>query len=428
MFDFKMAARYPGVVNEEESASIDKDVVERQLTTLGFTPHQIAKALGFLTQSTTTPSPYLSSLLTLPPLEACISYLLVHIPETDLPAQFLTQQRASEAFVRSGGVSSLPISARWMAERAIKEGGWPEKSVTDVMTRLMSSPGGPNWSLLNEHLNRKLVGAPEDDISVGHDPDEVEERNMRRTEEIEALIAVYPSVTISSPETLDDDDDDAFDSNDPTRMREIVIPLESAEDVVLHVVLSPAHPYPSPASRAPPMHITCPTQPPYVRLYLLSSILQDLQPNSEGDLRSLLDGGEGIIFSALPLLEAAWAQIVETGPPEVSDVMAHLLPRQVLATKPSDDKQQAKKRPKKGERRAPLGDDRDNATVKQEFDTMRRTDAYKKMLETRMSLPAWKSQKDIVDLLDKSRVLLCVGETGMSLATIICPPPPSPSM
>ncbi|KAF8323715.1 P-loop containing nucleoside triphosphate hydrolase protein [Clavulina sp. PMI_390] len=393
----EMAAQYPGVVEEEESASIDRDVLERQLETLGFKDHQINKALAFLTQSTTNPSPYLSSLLSLPPLDACLSYLLVHIPETDLPPQFLTQQRASEAFVRTGGINTLPISARWMAERAIKEGGWPEKNVADIMAKLMASRGA-DWSLLNEQLNYQLSGTPEEDIHREMS-EEQDDRDARRSEEIDALTAVYPSVTVSSPDANDGDNG------------------ESADHIVLHIILSPSHPYPSPSCRHPPMYVSAPTQPPYVRLHLLASILNELQASAEGELFGLLEAGEGIIFTAIPLLENAWAQIQETGPPEVSDVMRHLLPKQPRVMKPSNQAARPARRDRRAERRAPLGDDRDDATVKRDFETMRRSDAYKKMLDTRMRLPAWNAQDDIISLMRKSRVLLCVGETGCGKTT-----------
>lgn len=413
-----MAARYPGVIDEDDEAfSFDRGTVERQLSTLGFTPHQIGKAITCLTQPfSKSPSPYLSSLLALPPLEACLSYLLVHIPETDLPAQFLRQQRASEAFVRHTdrhSIQNLDISVRWLAERASKEGGWPEKTVADVMAL---SSVSLDWGLLIERLNRRLVGIPEDDLAGAFNSEDVDqsgERDAKRKDEAEALAAVYPSVSVVAPFSDTEPSNADIGSLRKANTREILIPLESAPEVVLHIVLPPSHPYPSPGTRAPPIYITSPTQPPYIRLHLLAAILRHLTPNSGSDLWALLEAGEGIVFTILPIVEEAWLSISANGPPDVADVMAYLSPRHATSGESHSGTRTKIQNGLRTERKeASQGDDRDDGAVKREWDTIKESEIYKAMLESRMKLPAWDSREEIVSLLEKSRVLLCVGETG----------------
>ena len=332
--------------------------------------------------------------------------------------QFLTRRRASEAFVRGTGADSaqrLSISARWMAERAIKEGGWPEKTVADVMSLPSVST---DWGLLVEYVNRRLVGAPEDDLAEASDvlaADQIAERETRRKDEIDALGAVYTSVSVCVPfsDTEPSDADVDMDGMRKANTREILIPLESAPEVVLHIVLSPAHPYPCLGARAPPIYITSPTQPPYLRLYLLAAILRCLRPNNKSDLRALLEAGEGIAFAVLPIVEEAWQSISAHGPPEIADVMAHLLPKRVVSTGSHSDKRTTMQNGvRAGRREVSQGDDRDDEAVRLEWDTVRESKAYKSMLESRMRLPAWNSREAIAKLLEKSRVLLCVGETG----------------
>jgi len=118
--------------------------------------------------------------------------------------------------------------------------------------------------------------------------------------------------------------------------REISIPPESAPEVVLHIVPSPAHP--CFGARAPPIYITSPTQPLYIRLHFLAAISKCLQPNNECDLRALLEAGEGIAFTVLHVVEEASLSISAHAHPEVSDVTAHLLPKRVVPTGSHSDK------------------------------------------------------------------------------------------
>jgi len=54
-----------------------------------------------------------------------------------------------------------------------------------------------DWGLLVEYLNRRLVGALEDDFAEASEvttADQIAERETRRKDEIDALCAVYTSV------------------------------------------------------------------------------------------------------------------------------------------------------------------------------------------------------------------------------------------
>lgn len=396
-----MATRYPGVISEEETPSLDRETVERQLETLGFPPHQIRKALDFLTQTTNTPSPYLISLLNLPPLQACLSYLLLHTPESSLPAQFLNQQKASEAFVRGGASGTQSIASRWLVERAVKEAGWPEAAVIEAVN---IEAIGPDWALLTEYLNQRLVGSPAEDATLGIPfEDDVNERDTRRTEEIDALVAVYPDNAKFDPETS-----------------ELIITPPDAPEFELHVIFPPTHPYPSPLARPPPMYITSPSQPPYIRLHVLATILRECDPANGGEFVDVLDAGDGIIFAAMERANLE-CEAIRDSPPEVSSVMQYLLPKRTFATKPAETaapKPQASNRKGKSNGRRQAIDDRDDATVKKDFDAARASKAYQTMLEVRKKLPTWDYREEIVRVVGNSRCVLVVGETGDILSLV----------
>ena len=78
MVDEQMSSRYPGVVSEDVGSAtptFPAREVEVPLRALGFKRHQIERVIDFMSSPTKEPSPYLTSLLALPPLDGCISYL-----------------------------------------------------------------------------------------------------------------------------------------------------------------------------------------------------------------------------------------------------------------------------------------------------------------------------------------------------------------
>ena len=65
------------------------------------------------------PSPLASNLLRVSsPREACIEYLVLHIPEVDLPPRFLPEMNSSNPFITSMHSGQEDIKKRWIEERA----------------------------------------------------------------------------------------------------------------------------------------------------------------------------------------------------------------------------------------------------------------------------------------------------------------------
>ena len=370
----------------QEAPSFNRIEVEASLRTLGFQRHQIEGALAVISSSTSDRSPYLASLLSLPPLEACISYMLLRLPESDLPAQFKSQQTTSDPFVRGGNLKNIPIAVQWLASRAIKEGGWPEGTVLDVV-----QSGTTDWGLIVERLGGRLVGSSFEYKSAEGGGQDTSEREVKRSEEIGAIRSVYL--------------DAKYDADRAT----LSVPLPSDPDTCVNVIYSPLHPYPSINSRIPPLFISSPKRSSYVRLHLLSQILSALGP--DGDLELSLISGEGIMFGAVDIADNESLRIQDS-PPEIDDVMKRLVSRSSTTTSSSRD--QDRRKPPRRQRR-PQGDildDRTDEEIKREFEQSRRSEEYVVMLEARKKLPAWNSQDEIVRLVESSRVIVVVGETG----------------
>ena len=102
-----------------------------------------------------------SLLGSLPPLDAAIEYLLLHVPEADLPARFFPEINSSQAFVSSAHAGAEDILQRWAEERATREAGYPRLAV-----KAASEQVDGRWDLILELLSARLTGVDPDRKSV----------------------------------------------------------------------------------------------------------------------------------------------------------------------------------------------------------------------------------------------------------------------
>ncbi len=133
------------------SPEVIPDVL-KQLGHLGFNKAQSQDAVKFLSEDSTLTSTLLS---TQPPLQACIEYLILHIPECDLPERFLPSTNSSNPFITSAHSGQDDLKRRWIEDKAVKEAGWPLKAVKDCTANPKYLE---RWELLMATLGRKLIG------------------------------------------------------------------------------------------------------------------------------------------------------------------------------------------------------------------------------------------------------------------------------
>ena len=361
-------------------------VILQRLEVLGFKKTQARDAITFLSK----PSLLASNLLrAASPLEACIEYLVLHIPEVDLPQRFLPENNSSNPFVTSIHEGQEDIKKRWIEERAIKQAGWPAHIVRECTaeSRLLEE-----WALLVAALNCRLVGEPWQNVVMRPDEGDVEERITE--DEMETMGATYA-------------DDQTFT---------LVMPLFLAP-VQLNFVIPPGYSY-NRSSRPPPMYVTSSSVSAYVRLHLLAKLLGAFE---QGTIK---ESTESICVSAMEVLEEHWTILEEQGPPNIYDVLRHLVPSEVRApevvltadapAKGKSNDTPLKPRNKSSSARQGM---RSDTEIMQEFDAMRQDVRYAKMYETRRGLPAFASKDDFLAVLERSRVVVVVGETGSGKTT-----------
>ncbi|KAJ7446393.1 P-loop containing nucleoside triphosphate hydrolase protein [Mycena galericulata] len=361
----------PAVLSDEDAPKVNQ-----QLGLLGFTPAQARNAVNFLSR----PSPVTANLMTsLSPLEAAIEYLILHLPECDLPQRFLPSANSSNAFITSAHSGADDLKRRWIEDKAVKEAGWP---IHVVQACLEADPTlTDNWDLLLSTLGRKLIGLEGPGIPEGSEPYQID------PDEMEAMGASL---------------------EDPTQL---VMPLFSAP-VKLHVVISNEKGYPRPGHT--PMFLASTTVPAYIRLHLISQLLLEMEEEE------FIQPGEGFCMAAMRVLEAVWAVVEDDGPPDMSVVLRHIVPR--IEGEGADYESNLKTGTAGTRNRRKGGgnyrrDDRSSAQIKQDFETICRNGKYKEMLSSREKLPAFTAKDEFLNLLHANRAVVVVGETGCGKTT-----------
>lgn len=353
--------------------------INKQLGHLGFNSRQIRDASTFLS----TASPLISELFkSLSPLEASIEYLVLRVPECDLPIRFLPSNNSSNPFITSAHSGTEDLKKRWIEEKAVKEAGWPLHAIKDSTSNLEVAH---NWDLLLVTLGKRLIDQEFD-----------------------------PSLVLdgAKPYAIDPNEYEALGAylEDPNH---IVLPLFTAP-IQVHIFLAPDGDFPRPGYT--PIYLTSTSIPPYIRLHLLSRLLLALEFDLQPD--------EGLFMAIMRILEDEWETMENNGPPDISTVLRNILPRDSNSTSdpsvvsPHPDITPSGKREKRmiGHRHH---NPHENNRMKHDLEVLQASDKYAPILATRKRLPAFAARDHFLEHLESSRVVIVVGETGCGKTTQI---------
>lgn len=353
--------------------------INKQLGHLGFNSRQIRDASTFLS----TASPLISELFkSLSPLEASIEYLVLRVPECDLPIRFLPSNNSSNPFITSAHSGTEDLKKRWIEEKAVKEAGWPLHAIKDSTSNLEVAH---NWDLLLVTLGKRLIDQEFD-----------------------------PSLVLdgAKPYAIDPNEYEALGAylEDPNH---IVLPLFTAP-IQVHIFLAPDGDFPRPGYT--PIYLTSTSIPPYIRLHLLSRLLLALESDLQPD--------EGLFMAIMRILEDEWETMENNGPPDISTVLRNILPRDSNSTSdpsvvsPHPDITPSGKREKRMiEHRH--HNPHENNRMKHDLEVLQASDKYAPILATRKRLPAFAARDQFLEHLESSRVVIVVGETGCGKTTQI---------
>ncbi|ORX33843.1 putative ATP-dependent RNA helicase A [Kockovaella imperatae] len=389
--------------------SVDLALLQTQLIDLKFRPAHVSSALTALQSAMarldsssggSTSDPFVLSLSMLSPLEATIEWLLLHLPEDDLPVRYRTTASSSD-FV-TGATKGGAVKG-WIVNKLVKQAGFPRKVVEAILQEDVAE------SQALAILCRRLCGWQHaddgwgvDDVHV-YDESDPSERDTAREEENLALEALLG---------------ERYRQVSATEYTVQIASTTSNDEIFLHIINDAASPYPSAAhaTHPPAMFIASSTIPSYMRLALLASLYEELRNPERGDLRSILESGQGgAVFSMIEYLEQALPDMIES-PPDIGKVAQHLVPQaEEVVEEAAPRKQVATKTKGTVKKRQITEHDHRKARDRQE--TMKRDPKYAEMMADRRKLPAWKERERIVELLETNRVLVVVGETGCGKST-----------
>ncbi|KAJ3802281.1 P-loop containing nucleoside triphosphate hydrolase protein [Lentinula aff. detonsa] len=363
-------------VTRTESLTIatnEAEIVIQQLMQMGFKSAQARNAVEFLSRSSPMTDRLLGNLL---PLDASIEYLVLHLPEDALPERFLPSVNSSNPFVTEVRSGHENLKVQWTADRAIKEAGWPVQVVRELTkdARYMD-----DWDSLIAELGKRLIG---DDSP---DEENIDGCFHIDAQEVEAFGGHFEGHT------------------------HLVMPMFSAP-AALHILISSGS---YPRRTYAPMYITGPSIPAYVRLHMLSRLLLAARAlNFQQD-------EEGFCSAAMRCMENAWAEVEDQGPPDMLEVLKHVIPPRV--TSPSQNvivvTTASEKNQKDTRTRTKKRDTRSDDQIKTDFEQIRQSDKYHQILCERQRLPSFGVEDQFLNLLESNQVVVVVGETGCGKTT-----------
>lgn len=311
--------------------------------------------------------------------EETLEWLLIHVPEDDLPNWSLPEGYTAGVSMASGNIK------REASIKRLAEAGYS----SELCAQIIDSKGG-NENDAAEALQDALVNSKHDGrFKTGADLDSLSlstngEQDQTWNEERETLGSIFG---------------DRFSQVTPNTFNIQLQILHSGAAFALVIRRTKLYP-----QRPPAVSIISPGLPAYIRL----SIVQKSINYISGDL---LD--QPMVFNLVDWLENEIPSIVEN-PGKLRDVSAAVSGEQEPRKKTPARNIQARKRLP----HAHVGPGTpQNVDIYKRWQTKQGTPQQMKMLAARRSLPAWKLQDDIVNAVNGHQITIISGETGSGKST-----------
>ncbi|KAA8897761.1 P-loop containing nucleoside triphosphate hydrolase protein [Sphaerosporella brunnea] len=354
-----------------------KETIIQELTDLGFKKLHIEEACDWVKDR-----------------EEALEWLLIHVPEDDVPQRFLPENYAAGITMSTGESLGTDYAARRLAAagysldlcyEALHRNSLNEDRAAEALMQMLvhgnqTSPEGP----IEEYMI---------DLT---DPDDANIWN----EELQSLDAIYgpERFTVVSPQVC-----------------RVLLELQQSEGENLpKIILEVRKPTAYPGSLIYPEVI--PTLAivtegdgrlaAYVRLSIIKQVAEYAETLK----------GEQMIFTIVDWLENEIIRIIES-PGRLRDVATAVTGSDERNDRPSaENRKRRRNRAKKGPIDWTPG-------TKASIDVLRNTEErlqspqQKKMLQARQSLPAWQRREDIVNAVNSAQVVIISGETGSGKST-----------
>ncbi|PVI02964.1 P-loop containing nucleoside triphosphate hydrolase protein [Periconia macrospinosa] len=313
--------------------------------------------------------------------EEVIEWLLIHVPEDDLPPWSLPENYVAGISVantdlkRDAAIKRLAAAgySTELCEEAFDlEGGDERKAAALLQTRLLK-PGESEDDLAKD-IDRLALADIAENAEADYDQWE---------EEMSSLEAIF---------------DKLFSRPSPTSCRIELDAKQRGKRLVLRVH-RPIGPYPE----VPPIISFEADIPAYIRLSIIKKALLNAEENCLG---------MPMVFYIADWLQENAGEIFKN-PGRLTEISSGLSAAPQSASQPGQKKN--KSRP-----RAPIAWTPNTPKSQQllrDWQAKQQTPAQQKMMAARQSLPAWRLRDDIVRIVNQSQVTIISGETGSGKST-----------
>jgi ATP-dependent RNA helicase DHX57 len=339
-----------------------KNKLMEEITDLGFRRSHVEEAADFCKDR-----------------EEIIEWLLIHVPEDDLPSWSLPEgyvagvSMASSNLKREGAVKRLAAAgyAVDLCEEAYDSQGGDERKAAALLQARLLRPDDEDSNIAQDLADLSVAGdTPEED-----DPWEVE---------MSSLEAIYDKLyTRPSPELC-----------------RIELDVKQQGKRLILQVRKPFGPYPA----VVPIITFEALIPAYIRLSIIRQALLHAEANFIG---------MPMIYDIVDWIQTNAGDVFQN-PGRLTDVSSG------LAAADHSTEQQSQKRKARGRARKPI--DWTPATpssqrILSDWQAKQGSPAQQKMMNARQSLPAWRLREDIVRTVNNCKVTIISGETGSGKST-----------
>ena len=310
--------------------------------------------------------------------EETLEWLLIHVPEDDLPSWSLPEGYTAGVSMASGNIK------REASIKRLAEAGYSN----ELCAQILDKCGGIENDAA-ETLQNALVNTPYAEIVTGSNLTSLSsaiigEQDLSWTEERETLSSIFG---------------DRFSQAAPDLYNIRLQVPQSTATFTLAIRRSKLYP-----QRPPVVSIFSHGLPAYIRLSIVRQSIQYVT-------LELLE--QPMIFNLVDWLENEIPNIVEN-PGKLRDVSTAASGHHETLTKTPASDSQSRRRPVRV-KMAP--ENPQNVDMFKRWQSKQGTPQQMKMLAARRSLPAWRLQDDIVKAVDEHQVTIISGETGSGKST-----------
>ncbi|RMD44977.1 hypothetical protein DV735_g59, partial [Chaetothyriales sp. CBS 134920] len=306
-------------------------------------------------------------------LQDAIDWLLIHVPEDDLPKWALPPNYSAGVTLASGNVVNDAKIQRLM------RGGFSQNICSQALKDNQGSESVALEALLSSLVPPRSLPSSETDESAAEEA---------WSEELMALEAVYgESFKLFSPESCS-----------------VQVDPVSGSRVTLHFT-KPSRGYPT--SAIPLLTVDAPGLPAYIRLSATKNALEYAWDMLVGD---------AMIYSIVEHVQSSLAGIIEN-PGKLVDLEIHTARLGLSELRLGREGHERRSRKTQPQRRKPLRDARSSKEIRDSWADRQASPAQEKMTAARQKLPAWSKSEEVVRAVKSHQVTLITGDTGSGKST-----------